>query len=221
MKTFIKSAALFGVAISIAVAQDAAPAAAPGPHGGVVRPVGDMKVEVVIDREGVHVFAVNAQDQPVELKDAAGKVEVRQEGAEPKAADLRQAGGRGPSRLQGRVDLARVPESATTTVRVELTNLPGRTEPATIEMPFRLARLIEYVCPMACVPAQAEAGKCSRCKMDLVAAPFIYACPMHPEVTSRQATDKCWTCKMRLEKKSESQQGGHGAGGGHGGGHSH
>lgn len=193
-----------------------------GPHGGLVREAGPLKVEVVFDRDGVHVFAQGPEQQPVDLKDAEGTIALAfQQGERPaETVELKATRDRGPKHLQARADLALVLEGqATATVR--LSKVPGREGEVSLEVPFRLARLLEHTCPMRCVPGQAEPGKCSRCKMDLVATPFIYACPMHPEFTSRDPRTKCSICKMALEKRAEGQaagQGGGHGGGGHGGG---
>lgn len=209
--------------VGVAAAQDR-PAEAPtiGPHGGLVREAGDLKVEVAFDREGVHVFVLGAEQRPVDLKESEGTVQValREGKAEPTSVELKATRERGPKHLQGKADLARVGEDqATATVR--LTKIPGHDGEVSIEVPFRLARHVEHVCPMKCVPPSAEPGKCAKCKMDLVAAPFIYACPHHPHVTSRDPKVKCPECKMQLEKRADAAAGAHGGGGHHGGGHGH
>jgi hypothetical protein len=208
----------------IAAAQDHQPEVpAIGPHGGLVREVADLKVEVAFDREGVHVFVLGAEQRPVDLKESEGTVQIalREGKAEPTSVELKATRDRGPKHLQGKADLARIGEDqATATVR--LTKVPGHDGEVSIEVPFRLARHVEHVCPMKCVPPQAGPGKCAKCKMDLVAAPFIYACPHHPQVTSRDPKAKCPECKMQLEKRAEAPAGGHGQGQGHGGGgHGH
>lgn len=69
-----------------------------------------------------------------------------------------------------------------------------------------------YVCPMHSDVTSDKAGKCPKCKMDLVkretkkpaAMKAQYTCPMHPEVTSDKP-GKCPKCKMTLvlDKKSK------------------
>jgi hypothetical protein len=211
MMSMMKKVGLLAALAVVALAQDADVV---GPHGGVVRAAGALKVEVALDRQGAQAFVVGADGQPIELRKVEGRLEVRPATGEARSVELRAARG-GPSRLEGRLDLARVGEGEAT-VALTLTNLPGADGPVSIEAPFRLARLLEWVCPMRCVPAQAEPGSCSRCHMALVAAPYIYACPMHPEVTSRDANEPCWRCKMRLTRSpAQGGQGGHGGHGGH------
>jgi len=60
-----------------------------------------------------------------------------------------------------------------------------------------------YTCPMHPEVIQDKAGKCPKCKMNLVKkeiAKAVYTCPMHPEVI-QDTPGKCPKCKMNLVKK--------------------
>ena len=38
---------------------------------------------------------------------------------------------------------------------------------------------------------------------EMVPVKYLYACPMHPKVTAREAGQECWECQMYLVKKRE------------------
>jgi hypothetical protein len=136
----LASCALFGLDTA------AAQSGGMGAHGGLVREVGPLKVEVVFDREEVHVFVLDAEQKPVDLGDAEGAVQVTFQSEiarEPVSLELKASRGRGAKHLQGEVDLRQVLDGeATATVR--LNKVPGREGELSVEVPFRLARLSEH-----------------------------------------------------------------------------
>lgn len=253
MKTALKQAPMLALIVAlgggIARAQDGGPK--PGHsheksegHGGTVTMTRDFHFEVAFHRDQVHVWVYDGKQAPIDPRGVEGQVEVRFEAAtnrQPLDARLSYVAGEGgkPGHLEGALDLTNVPEGqAEATFHLE--KLPGSGErQVTFREHFKLARLVEYVCPMRCVPSQAEPGKCARCKMALVASKSIYACPHHPNVTSRDPSATCWECKMALERRVDGQahgqdghgqdghgqdgrgQGGHGQGGHGRGGHGH
>jgi hypothetical protein len=211
----LASCALVGVEVAAAQSE------VTGPSGGVVREAGSLKVEVAFERAGVRVYVLGADQRPLDVKRVSGVVELTfQDGDRaPETVELKAQRVRGPMCLLGRADLAGVLEGRAT-ASVRLTQVPDVGDVA-VEVPFRLARVIEHVCPMSCVPAQEAPGKCARCKMDLVAAPYIWACTEHPRVTSREpGSCSAEGCGKALAKRAEPRprgqgQGGHGGHGGH------
>ena len=209
-------------------------------HGGVGKENKEngRRFEIVFRRDVVRVYVSDAHGNPVDPTGAEGTVQVRfrQRNKNAVSGQVRivPANGGEPAYLEARVDLAKVEEGAATAT-IRLTKLPGSTGEVSFQEPLKLARLSEWACPMNCVEPTREAGKCAKCKMDLVRRWFIYACPDHEKATS-QEPGKCWLDKKDLVKqvsKGEAahhgddekhegghDQGGHGQGGGHGG-HGH
>ena len=102
--------------------------------------------------------------------------------------------------LSAAIYLAKV-EEGKDHAKIDLKGLPGKGEKeATIRTTVRLARLIQYACPMSCTEAVAKAGSCPKCGKALVEQDFIYACSMHPGVVSRHDGMNCWICGMKMKK---------------------
>lgn len=222
---------LLGLALaSPALAQEGKKAA--GHHGGQVTKTDEFSFEVVFYRNGIQIYGYDHAQAPLDMEDIKGSVNVKFSDSKRKpiearlacVAGKRKAGGHGSgSYLAAKVNLSRVHEGkAEASFRLEA--LPGKAEKtATFEGTFRLPRMTEYVCPMACVKPLAEKGGCPKCGMSLKERSYIYACPMHAGVTSSADGTKCWTCGMKLVKVDSAAQGedegktgkGH-EGGGHG-----
>lgn len=180
-------------------------------HGGVGKEAKDRRFEIVFRRDAVRIYVSDKDGKPVDLAGGEGTVQVRfrqrSKNALSAKTDLVPAKDGEPGYLEAKLDLAKVEEGAGTAT-ISLTKLPGGD--ASFQEPFKLARISEWACPMNCVEPSKEAGKCAKCKMDLVKRWFIYACPAHEKVTS-QEPGKCWVDQKALVKKvSEGEDAHHG-----------
>lgn len=201
--------------------------------------------EVAFFRDGVVVYGYDAEKAPMDLRKVKGKVriEFRDSKREPleapmaciavetlpgdekkrkhdrskdENADAKRRAGKGI--LSANVDLSRVHEGQVDAT-FSLVGLSGKTEKeTTFRAAFRLARLTNYVCPMKCTEPLADPGDCPKCGMSLKQHRYIYACPMHPKVTSNKEGASCWECGMALvetaspvggTKKGEEGEKGH------------
>jgi hypothetical protein len=199
-----------------------------GAHGGQVTMTKEFHVEVAFDRESARVYLYDGKQNPISAKGVTGTVNFsfRDGGRESVDAKLsyvepRKGHGKGNSIggahqmghgfLQADVNLAEVREGDMKATFV-LENLPGESEKEiTLEETFKLARIVTYECPMSCVPPANDPDKCPKCGMALKHVETIYACSMHPNVTSQSADDKCWVCGMKVTKlEGETEEvGGH------------
>lgn len=176
------------LAPSGAAPSGAAPQAAEA-HGGAVTMTGDHHFEVAFQRDKVQVWLYDANQTPLDARGVAARVEVRFEGARSRRAVTTElmyvAGADGaPGHIEGPVDMAQVPEGAAWAA-FQLLKLPGVERQVSFRDTFRLARLIEG------------------------GAKFIYACPTHRKVTSRNVSDTCWECGRPLERKEDGRGEGH------------
>lgn len=195
-------------------------------HGGVGKKSDNRRFEIVFNRDSIRVYVSDDKGKPIDPAGAEGTIQVRfrQRGKNAVGGNVAAVPAKGKELpyLEVKVNLANVEEGAAT-AGIQLKKLPGGGE-ASFQEPFKLARLREWACPMNCVEPTSEAGKCAKCKMDLKERWFIYACPDHDKVTSREP-GKCWIDKKDLVKqvsKGEAAHHGDEKGheeGGHGGGH--
>lgn len=182
-------------------------------HGGSVTMTKAHHFEVAFTRDSVRVYLYNAEQKPVSVEGVLGKVIVkfRQKGRKSIKVKFKAKSGY----LEASMKLKGVPDGGGK-ASFEFANLPESGEPtASFIETVKLARVIEFVCPMKCEAPKAEAGRCGKCGMALKPSKFIYACSMHPEVTARKSGAKCWTCGMKLTKssgdaKKKEEKGGHG-----------
>jgi hypothetical protein len=185
-----------------------------GTHGGQVTKMKEFQFEVTFDRESTRVYLYDSKHNPVSAKNVTGTVNVGFRDKNRKPLDVKlsyaQMDAHGNSHagshqmghgfLHADINLKEVQEGDMNAVFV-LKNLPGESEEeVTFEETFELARVITYECPMSCVPPADVPGNCSKCGMTLKRTETIYACSMHPDVTSRNAGDKCWVCGMKVGK---------------------
>jgi hypothetical protein len=186
-----------------------------GAHGGQVTMTKEFYVEVAFDRESARVYLYDSEQNPISAKDVTGTVNIsfRDGGrksldvvlsyAEPMKGHGNGTGHAGAHQmrhgfLRADVSLEEVQEGDMKVAFV-LENLPGESEKEiSLEETFKLARIVTYECPMSCVPPAGEPGECSKCGMALKHTETIYACSMHPNVTSQNAEDKCWVCGMKV-----------------------
>lgn len=201
-------------------------------HGGVGKESAGRRFEIVFRRDAVRIYVSDRDGKPIDPAGAEGSIQARFRQRSKNAVGgnvaVVAANGKEPSYLEVKVDLSKVEEGAAT-AGIQLKKLPGGGE-ASFQEAFKLARLPEWACPMNCVEPTQAAGKCAKCKMDLVQRWFIYACPDHEKVTA-QEPGKCWLDKKDLVKKVSKGEaahhgeghgeGGHGEGGHEEGGHGH
>lgn len=99
--------------------------------------------------------------------------------------------------LEANLDLSRIAEGDAQAT-FKLTGLSGKEErDATINVPFRVARLARYACSKDNVE-QDRPGKCPKCLSDLHRQWIFYGCPVHAEVASDRKTDTCWKCGGKM-----------------------
>jgi hypothetical protein len=186
-----------------------------GGHGGQVTMTKEFHFEVVFERRAVNVFLYNAKQNPISAKSVTGTVSFsfRDKDRQPVDAELsygNPAGEhdgnpshegehtRGQDFLRADVDLSEVQEGEMKAV-FALKGLPGENEKEiTLKEAFKLARIVTYECPMSCMAPTDEPGNCEKCGMTMKRTETIYACSMHPNVTSQNPEDKCWVCGMKV-----------------------
>ncbi|MEQ8846807.1 hypothetical protein [Botrimarina sp.] len=133
-----------------------------GPHGGSLRSVGELLLEVVVDPTGIRVFAYDKQGKPLDTQAARGAAVLRVEG-DPKRyrydlyPDTARDGA--ASSLAVAVDLRRI-AGASVGVEVQLAGLPGAgrepvrtvaqvSVPMTDEQRAAAAIAAQKVCPVS------------------------------------------------------------------------
>lgn len=166
-------------------------------HGGVVTMTREFHFEVAFLPAAVRVYLYDGFQKPLSAKGIEGDVKVYfRKGRKPVEAGftyVKPAAAGGQDYLEAPLELARV-EEGQAKATVNLRGLPGEEEKTVrFRESVQVAWVIEYVCPMACVPPAAGLGSCARCNMDLKPARFRYACPSHPTVIAR-SEGACWTC---------------------------
>lgn len=165
-----------------------------GAHGGQVAAVGSHRVEVVFSRRGVQVYVDGPSFQPADVRGLGGSIRIS-DGARVAEGRLRAVDVEPRAYLGCDLDLSRIQEESLVTVTLD--PLPGATRKA--EVPFRLARQIEWGCPRYCGDPTDAPGACPECQGPLVERFFIYACEQHQGVTS-QTPDACWIAQSALRK---------------------
>jgi len=184
-----------------------------GSHGGQVTMTKEFHFEVAFERGSVNVYLYDAEQNPISAKNVSGTVSLsfRDKNRQPLDAELSYGtsehegdhsheGAREMEQdfLHAEVDLAEVQEGDIKAV-FAMKGLPGENEQEiTLKETFKLARIVTYECPMSCVAPAGEPGDCPKCEMTMKRTETIYACSMHPNVTSQNPEDKCWVCGMKV-----------------------
>ncbi|MFQ5601174.1 MAG: heavy metal-binding domain-containing protein [Candidatus Krumholzibacteriia bacterium] len=190
-------------------------------HGGTVTMTKEFHFEVAFERDMVHVHGYDGAQKPVDLKGVTGRVVIhfRDSKRKPIEAALKYVGPGGegshghehpgsmePGHLMAAVDLSRVPDGDAKAT-FKLGNLPGKSEKEVqFKETFQLARQVVYACPMNDSDPTGEPGSCPKCGMTLERSRYIYSCPEHPAVTSRDAGELCWIDNKKLEKRPDAAE---------------
>ncbi len=177
------------------------------PHGGQVTMTQEFHVEVAFDRDAVIVYLYDSAQNPISAENvsATATLTFRDKDRVPVEVELvyvnpadEDDGDMAQDFLRADVDLSEVQEGDMKAV-FTVTGLPGDDETeVTLKETFQLARIVTYECPMSCVAPGSAPGDCPKCGMVMVRTETIYACSMHPKVTSHDAEDKCWVCGMTV-----------------------
>ncbi len=194
------------------------PRAAEGslPHDGVAAKSREFTYEIAFHTYGIEVYISDLQGQPVPTKGVAGTVEMAfgEPGRVRESAGLapilaRETGA--PEGLGADLALDHVAQGEASAV-IRLTGLPGQSErEAEIEAGFRLARIVQLVCP-TCYFSPRSGNMCPGCKIPLVEQRSLFVCPVHVEVASDRPGSRCWRCagqalKPNVERAPSSVQG--------------
>ena len=195
-------------------------------HGGQATMTNEFHFEVLFHRDSVQVYFYDGKQNPISARGASGTVSLsfRDHHRERVSAELayvkpaeKDEGGHGHGHkektaphpqdfLEAAIDLAKVQEGAMKAL-FDLKGLAGKEEKAvSFKETFKLARLIEYACPMKDTKPSDSPGTCKKCGMELGRVTYIYGCTMHPKVTSRNSADTCWVCGMKLIKPADDHE---------------
>jgi hypothetical protein len=193
-------------------------------HGGQVTVTEEFQFEVVFSRDAVQLYLYDGEKSPVSAEEINGTVRFAFRGLGGKSSSLELAyvgsvdeekGAHGHEKgngrqqqdfLQAKVDLNKLQEGDMI-AGFALKNLPGEKEKEVeFRESFKLARLVEYACPMKDSKPALHPGKCEKCGMGLNRVTYAYSCSMHPMVTSRGEGEKCWACGMNMTRVDDHHQ---------------
>jgi hypothetical protein len=181
----------------------------------------DFRFEIAFERDRIHVHGYDRARNPIDLQGVTGTVRVayRDDRSSVTAALNYEPGSHGNGYKHDRAEHQRVipgighlvadvsfalVTERDATAEFELENLPGGFEQRVeFTETFKLARLHEFFCPMACIAPPHDPGACRECGTALRIRRFIYCCSDHPLVTARDADETCWIDGQQLQKRPQ------------------
>jgi hypothetical protein len=188
-------------------------------HGGKVTMTDEFHFEVAFQRDQILVYGYDRAQKAIDLGGVSGtaRVDFRDSGRDaievaltyvkPEAQSGHGHHGHAEVRfghLIAEVDLGKV-EEGNAKATLMLQGLPGSSEKEVrFKETFKIARLVEYSCPMNDTTPTSEPGSCAKCGMQLEPTRYIYACPDHPTVTSTEVGATCWLDGKNLQKTTDA-----------------